>query len=61
MPHGRHIFAKSSDMEKAIICTYPQSDDALPHFKCVLRCCSDCPCIHFPDQETDHQYLETTP
>ena len=54
MPHGRHNYAKSSDMEKAIICTYPQSDDALPHFKCVLRCCSDCPCIHFPDQETDH-------
>ena len=23
---------------------------ALPHWKCVLRCCSDCLCINIPDQ-----------
>ena len=26
------------------------SDHALPHWKCVLRCCDDCPCINIPDQ-----------
>ena len=61
MPHGRHIYAKSSDTEKATICTYPQSDNALPHWKYVLRCCAKCPCINLPDQETDNQYSETTP
>ena len=55
MPHGRHIYAKASDMENDTMCTYPHSDHALPHWKCVLRCCSDCPCINLPDQETDNQ------
>ena len=51
MPHGRHIYAKASDVAKAKICTYPQSDHALPHCKCVLYCSADCPCINIPDQE----------
>ena len=51
MPHGRHIYAKASDMANATICTYSHSDDALPHWKCVLRCCADCPCINLPDKE----------
>ena len=61
MPHGRHIYAKSSDMSQATICTYPQSDHALPHWKCVLRCCAKCLHINIPDQETYHQYSDTTP
>ena len=52
MPHGSHIYAKASDMENATMCTYPQSDHAFPHWKCVLQCCADCPCINIPDQET---------
>ena len=43
------------------MCTYPQSDHALPSWKCVLRCFSKCPCINLPGQETDHQYLLKTP
>ena len=39
VPHGRHIYATASDMEKATMCKYPQSDHALPHWKFVLRCC----------------------
>ena len=31
MPLGNHIYAKTSDMEKAKMCAYPQSDHALPH------------------------------
>ena len=53
IPHGRHIYAKGSDMEKATICTYPPSDHALPHYKYVLQCCSECPYINLPDQETE--------
>ena len=37
MSHGRHIYAKASDMENATMCTYPQSDHALPHWKFLLR------------------------
>ena len=45
MPHGGHIYAKESDMAKAKMCAYPQSDHSLPHWKCVFRFCADCPCV----------------
>ena len=61
IPRGRHICSKSSHMEKATMCTYPQSDHALPHWKCVLWCCAECPCISLPDQEIYNQYSKTTP
>ena len=61
MPHGHHIYSKSYYMEKDKMCVYLQSDYALPYCKCVLWCCADCPYINLPDQETDHQYSETTP
>ena len=51
MPHGSHIYAKSSDTEKAKMCTYPQSDHALPHWKGVLRCCAEYPHIDLTDLE----------
>ena len=61
MPHGRHIYAKSYDMEKATMCTYPQYDHSIPHWKRVLLCCANIPCINIPDKETDNQYSETKP
>ena len=61
MPHGRHIYAKASDMVKATICTYPQSDHALPHWKCVLQCCAECPYVNIPDQETDKNMRKQHP
>ena len=36
MTHGRHTYAKVSDMTKETMCAYPQSDHALPHCKSVL-------------------------
>ena len=60
-PHGSHIYAKVSDMEKATMCTYPNSDRALPHCKCVLRCCAGCPCINIPDQETNKNMKKQHP
>ena len=61
MPHGRHIYAKASDMANATICTYPHSDNALPLCKYVLRFCADCSCINIPYQETNKKHEETTP
>ena len=61
MPHGRHIYAKAYDMSKSTMCALSQSDHALPHWKCVLRCCDKCPSINLPDQEIDYQYPDTSP
>ena len=61
MPHGSHIYSKAADMENATMCAYPQSEHALPHWKRVLRCCAECPCINIPDQETTKKHEETTP
>ena len=61
MPHGRHIYAKSSDMEKATMCTYTKSDHALTHWKNVFWCCANSPCINLPDKETNKKHEETTP
>ena len=61
MPHGHHIYAKAADIEQATMCEYPKYDHALPHWECVLRCCSDCTYINITDQETDRKYEERTP
>ena len=61
MPHGSHIYAKASDMANDTMCTYPHSEHALPHWKCVLRCCDDCTCINIPDQETTKKMTKLHP
>ena len=61
MPQGCHISAKAYDMEKATMCAYAQSDHALTHWKCVLRCCAKCPSINIPDQERYYKHPDTTP
>ena len=61
MTNGRHICAKAYDMAKAKMCAYPQSDHALPHWKCVMRCCDKCTSVNITDQETDDQYSDTSP
>ena len=50
MPHRRHIYAKASDIANDKFCAYPQCEHELPHWKCVLLCCSNCPCINLTDQ-----------
>ena len=60
MPHGRRLYAKASDIVKATMCTYPQTEHALPQWKCVFCCCADCPCINIPDQETDKNIKNNT-
>ena len=61
IPHGRHIYSKASYMENSTLFTYHQSCNALPHWKRVLWCCSLCPHINLPYQETNKKYEETTP
>ena len=61
MPHGSHIYAKASDTSKATMCRYTQSDHAILHWKCILRCCAYCPCINLPDQETDKHMNKKQP
>ena len=61
MPHGIHIYAKAYDMENVTMCAYSQSDHALPHWKCVLKCCAKFPSINLHDQETDDLYPNTSP
>ena len=61
MPHGHHIYAKAYDMTQATLFTYPQSDHALPHWKCVLRCCADYPCINLTDLDKYNHNSDTTP
>ena len=56
MPHGRHIYAKSSDIAKAKMCSYPQSYHALPNWKYILPFCAQCPSVNIPDRETYYQY-----
>ena len=48
-------------MVEETICAYPQSDHALPHWKCVMWCCAKFPIVNIPDQETDDQYSNTSP
>ena len=60
MPNGRHIYTKAYDMAKTAMCAYSQSYHALPHWKFELRCCSKCPCVNLPYQETYYQYSKTS-
>ena len=43
------------------MCAYPQSEHSLPHWKCVLLCCNDCPCINIPEQYITKKHDKTTP
>ena len=61
MPHGRHIYDKSYNMENSTMCAYPQSDHSLTHWKRFMRCCAKCPSFNLPDQEKDGQYSEIVP
>ena len=61
MPHGSYIYATESDTANAAVCIYPQSEHSLPHWKCLLRRCADCPFINITDQETTKKHDKTTP
>ena len=51
MPHGNHMSQTAFDMAKEKMCAYPSLKDAIPHWKCDLHCCVQCPWIdlHIPE------------
>ena len=61
MPHGSHIYATAADISMDIMCAYTPSKPALPHWKYALCCCSNCPHIDPPDQESDKHYSNASP
>ena len=61
MPHRHHIYTTVYEMAMATMCTYPPSQHVLPHWKCVLHCFSNFPCIDLPDQESDMHHSNGPP
>ena len=61
IPHGHHIYATAAEMAMVTMCAYPPSQHALTHWKCVLRCCANCPHIDLPDQEPYRHHYNTSP
>ena len=61
MLHGRHIYVKAYDMEKATMCAYPHSYHSLTHWKYIMQVCAKWPSVNIPDQEIDDQYSYTSP
>ena len=61
MPHGNHMFKISSDMAMTTMCAYPSSKYALPHWKFVLRCCAQFPCIYLQSPESDQHNSNVSP
>ena len=61
MPHVRYIYATAADIAMAKICTYTPSQHAFPHWNFLLRCCSNCPRIGLPDQESDRHHSNAPP
>ena len=53
MPRGNNMFQTAYDMEMATICACPSSNYYLPRWKCVLRCCDQCPRIDLPSPGSD--------
>ena len=50
-PHGKHMFQTSYDMTMETMWAYPSSKSSFPYWKCVLRCCTQCPRIDLPSPE----------
>ena len=55
MPNGKNMIYTEYEMAMETMCEYPSSNYALPHWKCVLRCCTKCPCIDLPCTKSDHK------
>ena len=61
IPNGIHIYATKFDMDIATMCEYPPYQHGFPHWKCVLYCCANYPCIDIPVQELDRHQYNTSP
>ena len=59
MRHGHHIYKTASSIDMETMCAYPPYQHALPHCKCVLRCCANFPRIDLPSQHLDNHQPNT--
>ena len=50
------MYEIAENMAMGTMCAYTPYQDALPHWKCVLRCCSNFPHIDLSDQEPDRHH-----
>ena len=56
-PAGLPLHAKSSHAAFSTMCSFPVESIHIPHFDCVLKCCTKCPNLQIPAEEcsTDDQ------
>ena len=59
MPYGCHIYKTESYMNMTTMCAYPLYHHTLPHWKRVLFCCANCPCIDPKRKESDENNSKT--
>ena len=50
-PNGMELHKKASHAAFSTMCSFPDSNIDLPHWNCVLKCCSQCPKLIIPDEE----------
>ena len=51
-----YIYATTADMDMDTMCAYTPYQHESLHWKCVLICCDNFPCIDPPDQESDSNH-----
>ena len=59
--HGLNIYQTAYDMSMDTMCANPLFQHLLSHWKCVFCCCTNCPCISIPSQETYKNHPSTCP
>ena len=50
-PDGDHLHKKASHAVFSTMCAFPDNNIDLPHWRCVLKCCDNCPNLFIPDEE----------
>ena len=55
------MFKTSYGMAMAKMCEYSSSKYALPHWKCVMRCCTQFPRIDLPSTYSDYHNSNVSP
>ena len=61
MSHGKNMIKIESDIDMATLWAYPPSEYALPHWKCVMIFCAQCPCIDIQSPESYHHSSNISP
>ena len=55
MIEGEHKYPKAKQAAYAMLCPFPNTEHDLPHWKCVLGCCNNCPGLVIPTEEVHHR------